>query len=447
VATRGSTRTAGLRARLVALTSAAAPVGGGLALVGLSAYAVLGLAGHTLPPRDYAALGSLYLLTTILGPGVFVAVEQQTNREVSGRLAAGVGTAGTVRAAAWVSGGLAAGLALAVLACGPVLVPTVFADSWALLAATVLAVLGAAAVYLLRGVFAGQRRYGWYGASLAAEGLTRLLPCVALVLFGAAGLARFGFAFAAGCGMAAALTLYGLRRAPSPAPSQERPVRTADMAGAVGLLACASGLALLVANLGPVVLTSRVGPQPDAAALAASFVSLFVLVRVPVFLFAPVQAFLLPGLTAAAERGDAPSVRVRVRAALLAVAAVGVPGVLGAWLLGPWAARVFFHAPLPLPRTVAALLAVSTAAMMVAQILQPALVALGRHRAATLAWLVSAALFVALLFAPVEPLLAAVAAQLVAPVVVTVLMGAALRAGIRRLPKGQPDEATVTNSL
>jgi O-antigen/teichoic acid export membrane protein len=136
-----------------------------------------------------------------------------------------------------------------------------------------------------------------------------------------------------------------------------------------------------------------------------------------------------------------------VRAALLAVAAVGVPGVLGAWLLGPWAARVFFHAPLPLPRMVAALLAVSTAAMMVAQILQPALVALGRHRAATLAWLVSAALFVALLFAPVEPLLAAVAAQLVAPVVVTVLMGAALRAGIRRLPTGQPGDATVTNSL
>lgn len=423
-------------------------MGGGLALVGLSAYAVLGLAGHTLAPRDYAALGSLYLLTTILGPGVFVAVEQQTNREVSGRLAAGVSTAGTVRTAAAVSGGLAAALSLAVLAAGPVLVPEVFAGSWALLAATVLAVLGASAVYLLRGVFAGQRRYGWYGASLAAEGLTRLLPCVALVLLGGAGLARFGFAFAAGCGVAAALTLYGLRHPCAPAaPSGQRPARTSRMAGAVGLLACASGLSLLVANLGPVVLTSRVGPRPDDAALAASFVSLFVLVRVPVFLFAPVQAFLLPGLTAAAERGDAPTVRVRVRAALLAVAAVGGAGVLGAWLLGPWAARVFFHAPLPLPRTVAALLAVSTVAMMAAQILQPALVALGRHRAATGAWLASATLFVALLFAPVDPLLAAVAAQLVAPVLVTALMAAALRAGVRRLGRGQPDDATVTNSL
>ncbi|MBO0848924.1 MAG: hypothetical protein J2P20_05660, partial [Pseudonocardia sp.] len=142
-----------------------------------------------------------------------------------------------------------------------------------------------------------------------------------------------------------------------------------------------------------------------------------------------------------------PSVRTRVRAALLAVAAVGGPGVLGAWLLGPWAARVFFHSPLPLPRAVAAVLAVSTVAMMAAQILQPALVALGRHRAATSAWLASAALFVALLFAPVEPLFAAVAAQLVAPVLVTVLMAAALRAGIRRLPGGQPADATVTNSL
>ncbi|WP_156993948.1 lipopolysaccharide biosynthesis protein [Pseudonocardia acaciae] len=432
--TSALTRTAVLRGRLAAMTTAAAPVGGGLALVGLSAYAVLGLAGHTLAPRDYAALGSLYLLTTILGPGVFVAVEQQANREVSGRLAAGVGTAGTVRAAAMVSGGLAVAVSVLVLACGGLLVPEVFADSWALLAATVLAVLGAAAVYLLRGVFAGQRRYGWYGASLAAEGLARLLPCVALVLLGAANLTRFGFAFAAGCGLAAALTLYGLRRSPTGDRPDRRPTGVAGMAGAVVLLAFASGLSLLVANLGPVVLTSRVGPHPEDAELAASFVSLFVLVRIPVFLFAPVQAFLLPGLTAAAERGDAPSVRTRVRAALLAVAAVGGAGVVGAWLLGPWAARVFFGAPLPLPRLVAALLGVSTVAMMAAQILQPALVALGRHRAATGAWLVSAALFVGLLFAPVDPLAAAVAAQLVAPVLVTVLMGLSLRAGIRRLP-------------
>jgi O-antigen/teichoic acid export membrane protein len=451
------------QARLRGRLASVAPVGGGLALVGLAAYVVLALAGHTLPARDYAAAASMFLLTAIVGPGVFAAVEQQTNHEVSARLAAGANPVPAVRAATVITAGLAGIMSVGVLALGPVLVPRVFAGHTALLVATVLAVLGAAAAYLLRGVFAGQRRYRWYGVSLAAEGLARLLPCVALVLLGWASTDRFGFVFALGCGVAAVVTLPALRGrgAPPPEragePSSERagePVRLRPLAGAVGLLAGASCLTLLVTNLGPVVLTSRVGAEHADAELAASFVSLFLLARIPLFLFAPVQAFLLPSLTAAAGRGDLAAVRGGIRAVLLAVAAVGLPGVLGAWLLGPWASRVLFDAPTELPRLVAGLLGVSTVAMMVAAILQPALVALGRNRAAMLAWAVSSALFVGLLFAPVDPLTAAVTAQLVAPTLVCLLMLVALRqelrsrsAGRSAAQPGQPFEPTVTNSL
>jgi O-antigen/teichoic acid export membrane protein len=439
-------------------------VGGGLALVGLAAYVVLALAGHTLGPRDYAAAASMFLLTAILGPGVFAAVEQQTNHEVSARLARGVPPASAIRAATTVTAGLAGLAVLVVLALAPVLVPRAFAGHTALLAATVVAVLGTAAAYLLRGVFAGQRRFGWYGVSLAGEGLGRLVPCVVLVLAGWATAARFGFVFAVGCAVAATVTLPALRLGPShgAAPplggtgQRAESVRLRPLAASVGLLACASGLTLLVTNLAPVVLTSRLGTAPADAELAASFVSLFLLARIPLFLFAPVQAFLLPALSAAAERGDLPGVRARVRTVLLAVAALGLPGVVIAGLLGPWAARLLFHAPSELPRLVAALLGVSTAAMMVAAVLQPALVSLGRHRAATLAWAVSSAVFVALLFAPVRPLAAAVAAQLVAPTLVSALMAAALRRELAtRAKRGQPaaggapaaTEPTVTNSL
>jgi O-antigen/teichoic acid export membrane protein len=228
------------------------------------------------------------------------------------------------------------------------------------------------------------------------------------------------------------------------------------MAASVASLACASSLTLLVVNLGPVVLTSRLGTDRADAELAASFVSLFLLARIPLFLFAPVQAFLLPALTAAAERGDLGLVRRQVRTALLAVAAVGLPGVLAAGLLGPWASRVLFHAPTELSRLVAALLGISTVAMMAAQILQPALVALGRNRAAMAIWVVASALFVGLLFAPIAPLSAAVAAQLVAPTLVCLLMTLTLRAETRARAAGgpearsggtQPIEPPVTNSL
>jgi len=443
------------QARLREQLASVAPVGGGLALVGLAAYVVLALAGHTLPARDYAAAASMFLLTAIVGPGVFAAVEQQTNHEVSARLAAAVDPVPAVRAATVITAGLAGIMSIAVLAVGPVLVPRVFAGHTALLVATVLAVLGAAAAYLLRGVFAGQRRFRWYGVSLAAEGLARLLPCVALVLLGWASTDRFGFVFALGCGVAAAVTLPALRRRGAPRPERAgEAVRLRPLAGAVGLLAGASCLTLLVTNLSPVVLTFRLGAEHTDAELAASFVSLFLLARIPLFLFAPVQAFLLPSLTAAAGRGDLAAVRGGVRAVLLAVAAVGLPGVLAAWLLGPWASRVLFDAPIELPRLVAGLLGVSTVAMMVAAILQPALVALGRNRAAMLAWAVSSVLFVGLLFAPVAPLTAAVTAQLVAPMLVCLLMVVALRQELRSraaarsaAQPGQPFEPTVTNSL
>jgi O-antigen/teichoic acid export membrane protein len=474
------------RAQLRGRLAGIAPVGGGLALVGLAAYVVLALAGHTLNPRDYAAAASMFLLTAIVGPGVFAAVEQQTNHEVSARLAAGVDPAPSVRAAAVVAAGLALLMSLVVLALAPVLVPRAFAGHTALLAATVLAVLGAAAAYLLRGIFAGQRRFQWYGISLAGEGLGRLLPCAALALFGWATADRFGFVFALGCAVAAAVTLPALRRgigagtdsarrdaaardaaAQHTASAAGAPVRLPRLAASVGLLACASSLTLLVVNLGPVVLTSRLGTAHGDAELAASFVSLFLLARIPLFLFAPVQAFLLPALTAAAERGDLALVRRQVRTALLAVTAVGGPGVLAAGLLGPWASRVLFSAPLELSRGIAALLGVSTVAMMAAQILQPALVALGRNRAAMLSWVVSSALFVGLLFAPVAPLGAAVTAQLVAPALVCLLMGLTLRRELRGRAAGttapdasaapddsaQPEtpgqtiEPSVTNSL
>ncbi|MGH3804139.1 MAG: hypothetical protein ACRDTD_29200, partial [Pseudonocardiaceae bacterium] len=70
--------------------------------------------------------------------------------------------------------------------------------------------------------------------------------------------------------------------------------------------------------------------------------------------------------------------------------------------------------------------------MMIAQILQPALVALGEHRTAMTAWIVGTVVFGALLFAPGAPLVAAVAAQLAGPAVVVVIMTRTVRAGLAR---------------
>ena len=69
--------------------------------------------------------------------------------------------------------------------------------------------------------------------------------------------------------------------------------------------------------------------------------------------------------------------------------------------------------------------------MLAAQVLQPALVALRVHRMATTAWVVGVLAFGVVLVAPVDPATAAVAAQVVGPTVVCLVMGVAIAA---RLP-------------
>jgi O-antigen/teichoic acid export membrane protein len=322
-----------------------------------------------------------------------------------------------------ISAVLAAVMIALLLMLSPLLVHRVFGGTWLLLVAALVAVAGAASIHVIRGLFSGQRRYGWYGTSLAAEGLARLVPSVVLVWVGIAGAghgpAAFGFAFALGTLLAAATTAAGVRPG---TPGPAAPVRA--MARGVGFLAAASALSFLLANIAPVVLTSRLTGDPGTA---ASFVSLFVLARLPLFLFSPVQAFLLPSLTAAAERDDKAGVRRQIRTMMVLVGAIGLASVVGAAVAGPWAAQVFFNAPRELSALVAALLGLSTVIMILAQVLQPALVALGEHRVVMAAWIAGTAVFGALLGTPTDPLVAVLAAQLAGPAAVVLIMTRALR--------------------
>jgi hypothetical protein len=95
--------------------------------------------------------------------------------------------------------------------------------------------------------------------------------------------------------------------------------------------------------------------------------------------------------------------------------------------------RAFFGAPLDLPHTAAGLLGLGTVAMLTAQVLQPALVALRVHRTATIAWVAGTAVFAAVLVAPADPATAAVAAQVAGPTVVCLIMAAAIAARLRRI--------------
>ena len=410
-------------------------MGGGLVVLGAAGYLFLSLAGHTLSDQDATAVNSVYFLINIIGPGLFFALEQETSRATSSTIAAGRPIRHVVRNAAILGVGLLAVVLVVLGALSPVLVNVELSGHWPLLWSVLLAAITAASIYLMRGLLGGMQRFPGYAATLAGEGLARLLPCVAVAVGGFAAAGTYGLIFAGGSLIGALVGLPWTRRTPE--GHAEGGERLSSMARGLLLLVGAILLTQLVANLLPLVVNAKLGTNDP---VAHAFSSVFVLVRVPLFLFAPVQAMLLPALSAAATKGEFDVVRSRVRMVLAAVIAVGVPGAILSWLLGPWASNLVFGGQVTLPGAIVGLLGVSTILLMTVQALQPALVALGRHHAVTVSWAAGTAVLCAvLLLVPGDVLWVAVAAQLAGPAVVTVGVVFSLFKGLsaaqRRLPE------------
>ncbi|MEU4746413.1 hypothetical protein AB0G02_38960, partial [Actinosynnema sp. NPDC023658] len=119
------------------------------------------------------------------------------------------------------------------------------------------------------------------------------------------------------------------------------------------------------------------------------------------------------------------------------VLVVGVVGAVGSAVLGPWAVRVFFGAEEGLSSGLMGALGVGTILLMVAQVLQPALIALGARSAITGSWVVGTVVLLAVLVLPGSPVVVATAAQLAGPSLVVVGMGVGLARRLARLGAAQ----------
>jgi O-antigen/teichoic acid export membrane protein len=118
-----------------------------------------------------------------------------------------------------------------------------------------------------------------------------------------------------------------------------------------------------------------------------SFLSGLVIARVPMFLFQAVQASLLPRLSSLAGEGKLDELRAGLRRLVAIVAGIGLAGVAGAGLLGPWVVRLLFGGDFQLAHRTMLLLAAGSAALMVATLLAQASIALSGHRPMAAAWL------------------------------------------------------------
>jgi O-antigen/teichoic acid export membrane protein len=370
-------------------------VGAGLGVFGLSTYAYLGLAGQALGDERFAPLGVLWSVLNAVGIGLFLPFEQEIGRRTAERRARGEGNAPVARQGTLAAAALVGAVALvALVTAGPV-AGRLFTGELGLVALLVLAVAGMAVAYVVRGLLAGTGRFPSYGAQLAVDGLLRVAGAGLLAVNGVTDVRPYAAVLALSPVLAVLVTTLRPRGLVVHGPPQQ----VSRAAAALATLVVASVLSQVLANVGPVIV--QLLASAEEAAAAGRFTSALVIARVPLFLFAAVQAVLLPGLAALASAGESAGFRRRLRLVVTGTGAIGGLGTLAVLAVGPELVRALFGPGFVVDREVITLIAASGALFMLAQVAAQALLALGADRTVVLGW---ASGLVALLLVCLVPL-------------------------------------------
>lgn len=421
------------RAALGALPPGTFPLACATAVAGITVYGFLGLTARVLGPVEYAPLSVLWSLVLIMGPGLFVPLEQELGRSLAGVGAGGPLAGSLVRRSVIVGTVVSAFVVTVALVGSQPLLEHLFGGSWALLAACCIAVPALAATHLLRGLLAGQGRFMPYAWLLGAEGVVRFVGAALLFLAGATLVGEYGILV--GLAPLVAVVAVALASRPRIPPVREVVPWRRVIESVAYLLVGSLGLQVLI-NAGPLaVQLIGGGEQPDAA---GRLLAGLVLTRVPLYMFQAVQAALVPELAAMGAASDHTSFRRGITRLLLAIGALTALGVLGAVTVGPAALSLLFGPEFTLTRLDLALLTLASCTLMGAQACGGALVSVHRHARAGLGWAAGVVVFGLALLWPGPLFLRVELALLAGSLASAVALGAALASTVRRQRRTEP---------
>ncbi len=368
-------------------------VSAGLAVLGLGSYLHLAIAGHSLSQAQMADLSVLWSIVYSIGLGLFFPIEQEVTRTAAARRVAGLGVAPLVRRGFLVALGVCAGVGALLAVGAPALAHRLLGGEAVLVVVTGAAIAAIAVYSPVRGVTAGTARFDLYGRQLGLDGILRIVLAAGLALWGPRSAAAFGLILTIAPAVATLAVARPVCRASAPGP----PSTGRELGWAV--LPLMASMLIGQFALNSAVVGARL-VAPGRTALAAALLAALILIRIPVFVFAALQASLLSGLAAAAAVGDGPRVRRLVRHAAAVVSvlmvATGVPAVV----VGPWLTRTLFAAPAGLGPADFAILSAATFAYLLALVLGQVAIALHRHRDQLVAWLSGAAALVVITALP-----------------------------------------------
>lgn len=361
-------------------------VGVGLAVTGVTSYGYILLAKRT-GPEVFGSFSVLWSMVFFVGPGFFVAWEQEIGRHLAARRALGVPGGAVIRRAATLGAILAGALILVCLAAAPLLVEHLFRGDATLLVALVLAIGGYLVANVVEGSMSGSNQFGRYALYLGGESTIRMLSAVVCGVVGVATAGPYGLALGYAPYLAALLVARGQRRLLEPGP----PIGWRELARSLAALVAGSGLAQLVANAGVPLIELLAGA--DEKVQVGAFGAAFIVARVPLFAFQAVQAALLPRLSALAAAGQFEEFRHGFRRLVLLLVGIGSLGTLAAFVIGPTVLETFFGAEFAVPAHTIGLLALGSSAFVIAMSLGQANIALGGAPRLVVGWVVGVATY------------------------------------------------------
>lgn len=368
-------------------------IGVGCLASGAGAYGFLIVTARVLGPARFTPLSQLWTVALMLGPGIFLTVEQEITRRVSQLATQDSDWRAAVLRRSQAGAVLAIVSMVIALGMSPLIVHRVFAGNAMLFVGLELAFPAYLAQHVTLGRLAGSRRFTRYALVVGSEGITRVVGATALAMGGVRSPGVYGL-FVGGAPFIGVLAFGGWRAA--------RQLRTVDRneglsaaGAAIGALlagSLANQVLLMVPPLA-VVLLARPGETEEAATLVVAMV----LVRVPLFLFNAVLATLLSQLSDSVGAGSRDLFhRALGRLLVLVAGCTGVSIVLGA-VAGPWLVSRVFGPEYRLRGVDVAILAGACGAYLAAVVLGQALIAMRAHLLVSAAWLIGLAGFAAAL--------------------------------------------------
>jgi len=356
-------------------------IGSGMGIGAITGYIVVIAVNHSVGDRQYAGFGAFWSLIFVVGPGLFLPLEQEISRAISHRAAREDGSANLLKLVLIMAATLALVVCLIAAAFTKIIVESVFHGSNYLQLGFILGIIGYGLLHCSRGVLSGNHKFGAYGTSLASEGIVRFTAVMILSALGVDHVGPYGVVMGLSPIIAVIPFIPLIKSLITPGTHASKK----ELGTALSYLVSSSVLSQALAYSSLFIINVIEG---DTGQTARWFTNAFFIARIPVIGFMAVQAALLPKLSTFHSLGEHSEFRHQFKKLFYFVLLISTIGIIFIAVAGEQTGMILFGKEnFNISNIDFLILAVGSCLFLTAQTLLQACIALQHYKVVTVAYL------------------------------------------------------------